>query len=252
MVAVRIEVTVEEISGALAAEESGASRLEVCSALDLGGLTPSAGLLHRICERVSIPVIAMIRPRPGNFITDETDHLLAEEEIARALDVGASGIAWGALDSAGNIDAAVASRVVEAAGGRPVTFHRAFDSCSDQQGSMEKLIDLGFRSLLTSGGAASALEGADAIATLVSQAANRIEIIAAGGVHPVHAAELVAATGSRWLHLSARKIGPAAHLIPLQPDLAPRSVPVAGERAFTDPGMIRSLHRVLEGLSPRS
>jgi len=250
MTQVNIEVTVEEIKGATEAQASGASRLEVCSALDLGGLTPSAGLLHTICEQVTIPVFAIVRPRSGNFIIDETDVMIAEEETRRALELGAAGIAWGALDPQGNIDTVASTRVIESASGRPVTFHRAFDSCCHPRNSLETLIELGFDAILTSGGAPSALEGADAIADLVDQARGRIEIIAAGKIHPANAPSLVAATGIHWLHLSARKTVSTEEGGCL--DLAPRSVPGAGERAFTDPEVIQELRGVLDRLPPPS
>lgn len=247
---IKIEVTVEEIQGALEAQRVGADRLEVCTALDLGGLTPSAGLIGSICDRVTIPVIAIIRPRSGNFVIDESDIALAEEETRVALELGASGIAWGALDPQGNIDTAASERVIQAASGRPVTFHRAFDSCRDREAALERLIELGVSGILTSGGARSANEGAGAIGDLVDQARGRIEIIAGGKIHPADAPSVVAATGVRWLHLSARKTVPVADGGAV--DLAPRSVPGAGERAFMDPGVIEELRAVLDRHPPPS
>ena len=197
---VLIEACVEDVAAAAAAEEGGAGRIELCAALDQGGLTPDDALIAACLDLVSLPVVVMVRPRPGDFVLQpgEWGHVVAQ--VRHVVGLGASGIVFGALTRAGGVDERAVEAVINAAGGVPVTFHRAFDEISDQADALERLGRLGVSRILTSGGAASAWDGAGRIAALVRQASDRIGIIAGGSVRAHNAAAMVARTGARELH----------------------------------------------------
>jgi len=197
---VTIEAAVDSLEAALAAEAAGADRLELCADLGVGGITPPPELQRESRRLVRIPRFAMVRPRGGSFVHTpaEVESMLAD--IARARELGASGIVTGALDDRGGIDVAVMRRLVAAARPLPVTFHKAFDTIADLPGALEVLCGLGVDRVLTSGGARTAMEGAEAIAGLVRQAAGRIVIVAGGGVSSESAASLVAGTAVDEIH----------------------------------------------------
>ena len=200
---VMVEVCVDAIDAALEAERGGAGRLELCGELLQGGVTPSAGLIGAVWERVEIPVFVLIRPRTGDFLydADEIDVMVRDIEMARSLDV--DGVVIGALTPQGEVDIGTVHAMVEAAGGMEVTFHRAFDFVRDQDVALEALIELGVDRVLTSGGGATALEGAPALAQLVSRAAGRITILAGGGIGAANAAEVARVSGVREVHVRA-------------------------------------------------
>lgn len=197
---VLVEAAVDSLEAALAAERGGADRLELCANLDIGGTTPSAELLAAVKSRVDVPVFAMIRPRGGSFVysSAECDAMRPEIELARAL--GADGVVLGMLDERGGIDVPSMRELLSDAGSLPVTFHRAFDELSNSSAALDALIDLGVDRILTSGGATSALAGADSIRALVDHARDRIIVMAGGGVRSHNARELVQRTGVRELH----------------------------------------------------
>jgi copper homeostasis protein len=198
---VLLEVCIDSGPGLRAAVDGGAGRLEVCSRLDLQGLTPSAEILEAsVASR--IPCVAMIRPRAGHAVYEPAEIERMIEAIARARSLGASGFALGALDKRGDVDRAALRALLDAANPLPVTFHRAFDEASDRKAALEALIEVGVKRVLTSGGARTAVEGSSVIRELVGQARGRITIIAAGGVRAHNAAEIVAATGVREIHSS--------------------------------------------------
>ena len=201
MAAVLVEACVDTVAGARIAERAGAGRVELCAALHDAGTTPSAGAIAAATTAVGIPVFALVRPRGGGFVHDdeELDVMRRDVLVARAL--GAAGVVVGALRRDGRVDADAIARLVEAAGPLPVTFHRAFDLAPELAEALETLASLGVRRVLTSGGAPTALEGADALAALVRQAGDRVAILAGGGVREAHAAELVRRTGARELHV---------------------------------------------------
>lgn len=197
---VLIEAAVDSLEAALAAEQGGADRLELCANLAVGGTTPSAELLAAVKSRVGIPVFAMIRPRGGSFIysSAERDAFRPEFELARAL--GADGVVLGMLDEHGGIDVPSMRDLLSDAGSLPVTFHRAFDEISSAPAALDALIDLGVDRILTSGGAPSALAGAGSIRALVDHARGRIAIMAGGGVRSHNARKVVELTGVREVH----------------------------------------------------
>lgn len=200
---VLVEAAVDSVDGAVAAEAAGADRLELCSALLEGGLTPSMGLLTAVREAVAVPVFAMVRPRGGDFLYSRAEFDVLERDARLLRDAGADGLVTGALLPAGEIDAERLARVRELAAGLPITCHRAFDLCADPDAALATLKRLGIERVLTSGQAASAAAGAEVIARLVASAGEDITVVAGAGVRAGNAAEIVRRTGCREIHLSA-------------------------------------------------
>lgn len=197
-----VEIAVQDSDGAEVAYRGGADRVELCCALSVGGLTPSAGTVAATAA-VGLPVHALIRPRAGGFVYAGPEVALTCDDTARAIALGAAGVVIGALTAENAVDVAAVGRFVATAGGGAVTFHRAFDVVADPAVALEQLIDLGITRVLTSGGAARAVEGLDRLAALVEQAAGRIEIQAGGGVR-IEDIPTLARIGVDAVHLSAR------------------------------------------------
>lgn len=200
MSGVLIEACVEDVASAVAAEAGGAGRIELCASLDQGGLTPGDALIAACIGRVSLPVVVMVRARPGGFVLAENELGQAVVGVRHVVGLGASGIVFGALTQEGTVDERAVATVVGAAAGVPVTFHRAFDAIADQAEALERLVRLGVGRVLTSGGAASASDGAGQLASLVRQARGRIGVLVGGSVRAHNAAALVARTGATELH----------------------------------------------------
>ena len=197
---VLVEVAAGSVTDAIRAASSGADRLELCADLACGGLSPRKDDLKRVMRETGLPVVVLVRPRPGGFVyspREIAESLRSSREFA---DLGVSGIAAGALDGHGRIDRRAVSAFVEASEGIPVVFHRAFDLVDDKAAALEELFGLGVSRILTSGGPSSAAEGAEAIAGLVRQARGRIEILPGGGIRADNASLLVERTGCRWIH----------------------------------------------------
>ena len=195
-----LESCVETLAAALAAEEGGAGRIELCASLDVGGVTPPEELVRESVRRLSIPVFVLVRPAPGSFALARPELALLLEQVRRAADLGAAGIVAGALTEAGTVDGAAVEAILGAAGPLPMTFHRAFDQIQDQAAALEELIGLGVKRVLTSGGAPTAAEGAGRIQALVAQASGRIGVLAGGSVRAHNAAALVRPTGVAEIH----------------------------------------------------
>lgn len=197
---VLIEVAVESVEDALAAEAGGADRLELCSALDLGGLTPSLGTYLEVRAASKLPVWVMIRPRPGDFVYSESECRVMARDVATFCDHDPAGFVFGVLDAEGKVAAETCRQLRYRAGLRPCVFHRAFDRTPDLAASLDRLIQLGFRRVLTSGGAEMAIEGVKHIAAIVRQAAGRIEVLPCGRVRADVAPKIVQRTGCDQLH----------------------------------------------------
>jgi copper homeostasis protein len=205
---VLLEVCVEDAAGLAAAIEGGADRIELCSALALGGLTPSAGMMV-LAAKAPVPVYAMIRPRPGNFIFDETeiDMMCVEIDAARA--AGLAGVVLGANLADGRLDVATLERLVAQANGMGLTLHRAFDLVPDFSEALESAISLGFERILTSGGATTASDGAGQLADIVDRASGRISIMPGSGVTQAAVGELLARLTVSEVHSSCSIAEPA-------------------------------------------
>ena len=208
-----MEIAVQDVAGARIAKEEGADRIEVCAALGAtGGLTPSVGLIAG-CTRIGLPlgVQVLIRSRAGSFAFTDEEKAVQLADVTAAIDAGASGVVVGGLTADGTLDEPFAAALAETArtagerAGREVqvTFHRAFDVVSDRLATLDRLVDLGYTRVLTSGGAPSVPEGLDALRELADHAAGRIQIQAGGGLRIDGIADVVAA-GVDGLHMSAK------------------------------------------------
>ncbi|MFI5776074.1 copper homeostasis protein CutC [Nocardia sp. NPDC051570] len=201
----RIEISVETITGVDIAARYRVDRVELCGALAEGGLTPSRGLLELAVRRAEgVEVHPLIRPRPGDFRYTPVEIAVMTRDIRAAVGAGAHGVVLGALDADGLLDTEACAALIEAAEGRPVTLHRAIDASASPRRVLDQAIRLGFARVLTSGARHSAIDGAAAIAALVSQADDRIAIMACGGIRASNAREVIAATGVRDIHAAVR------------------------------------------------
>lgn len=202
----RVEICVDSVTGALAAQSGGADRVELCDNLLEGGTTPSAGCIKIARDRLKIGLHVIIRPRGGDFLYQPDELHVMREDIRVARELGADGVVFGCLTAQGDIDRVNTGELVQAARPLKVTFHRAFDMCRDPHKGLEDLIQLGVERLLTSGQEASCIEGLELIAALQKQASSRIIIMPGGGLTPRNIGKLVAATGVGEVHLSARRM----------------------------------------------
>ncbi|HWC72376.1 MAG TPA: copper homeostasis protein CutC [Gemmatimonadales bacterium] len=197
-----VEAAVESLAAALAAAEGGAHRIELCTNLARGGTTPAVELLGECRARLSIPVFVLVRPRPGDFVYTAAEHQVTLEQIRSAKAAGAQGIVTGELTASHEIAVDRTAELIAAARPLPVTFHRAFDECSELTVALETLIQLGVERVLTSGGAPTARDGAEQLRRLVEQSQERIGILAGGGVAASNVARLVQVAGVREIHFS--------------------------------------------------
>lgn len=198
-----LEICVDTPSGLRTAIEAGADRIELCSSLTLGGLTPSPGLIA-LAGTSPIPVYAMIRPRAGNFVFDDDENGAMLADIAAVRAAGLAGVVLGASRPDRTLDEAVLSGLAGAAAGLGRTLHRAFDLVPDRSDALQTAIALGFERILTSGGARDAEMGLSALARLVDEADRRISIMPGGGVRSENVAEIIRRTGVREIHASGR------------------------------------------------
>jgi len=203
-----LEICVESFDDAMVAARAGADRIEYCSALAVGGVTPSAGAMARLRD-IPIPCRVMIRPRPGDFIYGASDVAIMKRDIALARDHGAEGIVIGAAKPDGRLDRDMLADLLSVAGGLGATLHRVFDAVPDPFEALECAIDLGFDRILTSGQQPTAEQGADMIARLITQADGRITILPGSGITPENAAKLLRTTGATELHASCKKANSA-------------------------------------------
>jgi len=205
-----LEIAVGSLERALAAERAGADRLELCSDLESGGLTPSVELIRRVRAAVKIPVHVLVRPRPGKFAYTPDEFTLMKQEIAAIRGEHVEGVVTGVLLLDGSVDKQRTRELVALAAPMQATFHRAFDQTNDLAVSLEDLVPTGAHRILTSGGAADAPGGALAIRILIERAGNRITILPGGGLHAGNIAGLARATGARELHTGLGRIIPYA------------------------------------------
>ncbi len=200
------EIATFNPESALRAAQAGADRIELCSGYAEGGLSPSAATINLIKKKINIPVHVMIRPRIGDFVYSETEKEIMLQDIAFCKAAGAEGVVLGALNPEGGIDIEFTAKTVKASLPMKVTFHRAFDLCTDLKGALEDLIACGVHRVLTSGGKPSASLAEKEIAELVIQAADRIIILPGGGIQPETIKSFIANTGVKEIHFSAKKL----------------------------------------------
>ena len=200
-----LEICAGSVESAIAARDGGAQRIELCAALEVGGVTPSAGLITEARKVEGLTLNVIIRPRGGDFLYNGYEAACMEQDIRMCKGLGVNGVVIGALTAEGDIDTALCKRLISAAEGMSVTFHRAFDMCRDPRKALEELIAIGCDRVLTSGQASTALAGAPLLKELVGQAAGRIIIMPGCGVNSGNAAAILQATGANEIHASARK-----------------------------------------------
>ena len=200
---VALEIAVQDVPGARAAVAAGADRLELCVGLAAtGGLTPSIALIEAVVAAVPVGVHVLVRPRPGGFRYDDAELAVQVRDVGAAIGAGAAGVVVGALTWAGLVDEDALGRLVAAANGREVTFHRALDTVADIPAAVAALAGCGVHRVLTSGGADRTIDGLAGLAATVAAAAGRVQVMAGGGVRPADIPAIVA-TGVAAVHLSA-------------------------------------------------
>ena len=201
----RFEICANSVASCIAAQNGGADRVELCSGIPEGGTTPSYGMMRMARESISIGLNIIIRPRGGDFLytKEEIDEMIYDIEMAKEL--GADGLVFGCLLPDGFVDKENMSRLMEAAGDTPVTFHRAFDHTSDPLLALEDIIDLGCARILTSGCMPTAMEGIHQLAQLVKEANDRLIIMPGCGVNESNIVEIARLSGANEFHFSARE-----------------------------------------------
>ncbi|MGL5947605.1 MAG: copper homeostasis protein CutC [Aeromonas sp.] len=197
-----LEVCVDNLESLLTAQAAGAQRIELCSALLLGGLTPSVGFMQQAVRHARVPVYAMIRPRAGDFCFSEAEFavMLADIDAARA--AGLQGVVVGLLDAAGRVPADKLAALVQAAGPLGVTFHRAIDVCSDWRADLEVIVAAGCERILSSGCATNALAGLETLQAMQHALAGRAMLMPGAGVNADNVRTLVEFTGVKEVHMS--------------------------------------------------
>ncbi len=242
-----LEVCVTGPDGLIAARDGGARRVELCSALELGGLTPGDGVLRTCLELAgkAMSIRVLVRPRPGDFCYSETEFSAMLAEVERCRELGAEGVVSGVLLPDGRIDEERTRRLLEASGEMGFTFHRAFDQATDPLEALEAVIRCGADTLLTSGRCAAAPQGAALLAELARTAGNRLQILAGGGIRPDNLAPLLG-IGLAGIHASASKKieSPMRH----RSSLPMNSVGLSDyESKATDPGTVQELLARIQG-----
>ncbi|CAM3983138.1 copper homeostasis protein CutC [Mucilaginibacter galii] len=201
-----LEVCANSAQSAIAAQNGGAHRVELCDNLHEGGTTPSYGQISATLKYLTIPVHVLLRPRPGDFLYTDLEFEVIKSDLEMCGKLGCAAIVTGVLNADGTIDKTRCAELVQLAkqNGLKTTFHRAFDLCADMFQALDEIIELGFDCILTSGGKTTAIEGASKIAQLIQRAAGRISIMPGGGISEYNAADIVHFTGATEIHSSAR------------------------------------------------
>ncbi|BBM36061.1 copper homeostasis protein CutC [Pseudoleptotrichia goodfellowii] len=202
-----LEICVDSVESAINAEKGGATRLELCSNLIIGGTTPTKSLFEEVKRNVNIPINVLIRPRFGDFLYSEYEINMIKNDIKMFKELGANAVVIGVLTKDGEIDIENMKKLMEKAEGMSVTFHRAFDVCKDPIKAFQQLKELGVKTILTSGQEDSCLKGKELLKKLVELSnGNSPEILIGAGLNVGNAEEMAKYTGAKAFHLSAKKI----------------------------------------------
>lgn len=202
---IEMEVCANSVSSALAAQLGGAKRVELCANLAEGGTTPSYAEIAMARNMLLIELFPIIRPRGGDFLYSDLEFELMKQDIKICKQLNCDGIVTGILTAEGKVDKTRCAELIELAKPMEVAFHRAFDMTVDLQQALEDLIELGVVRILTSGGKASAIDGAQTLAKLTVQAGHRIIIMPGAGINTSNITELISLTGAKEFHASARR-----------------------------------------------
>jgi len=205
-----LEVAVDSLARAKAAERAGAHRLELCANLEARGLTPGLELIRQVRSAVRIPIHVMVRPRPGDFVYTDDEYAEMKESIQAIAAENVRGIVTGVMLPDGSVDTQRTRELVALASPMEVTFHRAFDEAKDLATSLDDIVFTGAHRILTSGGATDAQSGAPVLRSLIQQAGNRITILPGGSLHAGNIAEIARLTGARELHTGLGGVIPYA------------------------------------------
>lgn len=199
-----LECCVDSVESAIAAKKGGADRLELCSALVIGGLSPSQALYRKIREQADIPIRVLLRPRFGDFCYTDYEHEILKEEVRSFLKLGADGIVIGTMKPDGTLNLEQMKELMEEAQGMTVTLHRAFDMCQDPFQTLEEAKRIGIHTILTSGQKNVCTEGMDLLKELVEQAQGKTEILVGGGVDASVLPVLAEKTKAKAFHMSGK------------------------------------------------
>lgn len=201
---IQMEVCANSVTSALAAQQGGAIRVELCKNLAEGGTTPGYSTIKMTRQLLNIQVYPIIRPRGGDFLYSALEFALMKEDISLCKSLNCDGVVFGILTEDGQVDKVRCAALVALARPMQVTFHRAFDSSNDLEKAMEDIIELGFERILTSGGASSALLGVEKIKHLTGLAAGRISIMPGAGIREHNVAEIIRRSGATEFHSTAK------------------------------------------------
>jgi copper homeostasis protein len=204
-----LEICVDSVDSAVAAARGGAQRVELCSALDEGGLTPSLGMIRAVRASIGIRLHVMIRPRGGDFVYSEQELAIMRDDIGLAAAAGADGVVLGLLNEDSDVDVESTRALVELSRPMQVTFHRAFDMTRDPVAALEAVIQTGADRILTSGAEADAMRGRRQLQALVRAAGHRIRVMAGGSIRPHNAQQIVQDTGVPEVHSGLRHVDPS-------------------------------------------
>lgn len=199
----KLEIACFNIEAARIAQKYGANRVELCADMQVGGISPSMEETKTVRENLHITVYVMVRPRGGDFVYSADEFIQMQEKILTYDTLGVDGFVFGILDAAGNIDKKRNNALVKLAGGKPCTFHRAFDEVSDSDQALEDIIDCGFSTVLTSGCAPNVNLGQSELKRLIRQARGRIVIMPGGGLRSTNIDRIWKETGADYFHSSA-------------------------------------------------
>jgi copper homeostasis protein len=202
VVTMDVEICVDSVESAIASARGGAERVELCSALSEGGITPSSGLIREVRAAVPIQLFVIIRPRGGNFVYSDSEREVMRQDILAAKALGVDGVVLGALTRDDEVDQPRTRELIQLARPLQVTFHRAFDVCRDMNRALEAVIATGADRILTSGGKTDAVSGMSVIATLQQKAGQRIRVMVGGGIRASNVRSIALHTGIREVHTS--------------------------------------------------